>query len=118
MSKKIYIEFEGETYTLFFTKRVCKNMEQAGFVADEVPNKPHTMIPMLVRGAFQANHPLVNDKLRDLIYDSLFDKPGFIEVLGELYNEPMLELIADPDGDEKNAPKWRKSWADPTDEKD
>ena len=117
MSKEIYIEFEGQKYTLRFTKRTCRAMEQAGFVADEVPSKPHTMIPMLVRGAFQANHPFVNDKVRDRIFDSIYDKTGFIEVLSELYNEPMLELIADPEGGEKNAPTWSKSWEDSTEKK-
>ena len=110
MSKSISIDFEGTTYTLCYTKRVCKGMEAAGFVAEDIDRKPHTMIPLLVRGAFKANNPFVNDKLCDRIYDSIPDKPGFIEALGELYNEPLMELIAEPEGDAKNAAQWRKSW--------
>ena len=114
MSKEIYIEFEGKPYTLKYTKRTARQMEQAGFVSDELGTKPQTMIPLLVRGAFLANHPFVNDKLKDRIYDAISDKPGFIEALGDLYNEPMLELVAEPEGDEKNVVEWTKSWKDPT----
>lgn len=110
MSKQLTITFEDTTYTLCYTKRTCRNMEASGFVADELGAKPQTMIPLLVRGAFDAKHPFMDNKLKDRIYDSLRDKVGFIDALGELYNEPMLELIAEPEGDEKNAVTWKKNW--------
>lgn len=112
MSKSISIEFEGTTYTLCYTKRSVQNMERAGFVADDLDRKPMTMIPMLVRGAFQAKHPLVNDKTRDRVYEAISDKAAFIEALGELYNIPMLEMIAEPEGEEKNVATWSKNWKD------
>lgn len=110
MSKQITFEFENKTYTLEFTKRTVKQMEANGFDSNALGSKPQTMIPMLFRGAFLARHQFINDKIVDRIFEAMPDKVGLIEVLGEMYNEPMLELLAEPEEEGKNVVKWEKNW--------
>lgn len=95
MAKQIVIHYKDDTYTLEYTRAAVKQMERAGFVADEFEHKPMTMLPMLFEGAFIAHHPQVKRAKIEQIYDSLNDKAALIERLVEMYSEPFEALMDD-----------------------
>ena len=54
MAKIIEFDYEGEHYTLEFTRRTVKDMENEGFSLSAMRNRPMTMYPMLFAGAFKC----------------------------------------------------------------
>lgn len=109
MSKQLTFTYDGKDYTLEFTKRTVKEMEQKGFVASDLTEKPMTMLPALFAGAFLANHRFVKQDVIDEIYDKLTNKQDLIGKLTEMYNEPIIKLLEDPE-DKKGNLDWTASW--------
>ena len=105
MSKCVKIEYEGKTYELGYNKRTVQEVEGMGFVANKIDEMPGTMIPLLFKGAFLMNHRFTKDAVKDEIYRRLTKKEDLIAILGELYNEPLMELIEEPEDDEKKV-QW------------
>ena len=87
----------GVTYTLEYTRKSVEMMEKSGFVAEEVERKPMTMLPALFAGAFLAHHRFVKRDVIDNIYARLTHKDELISALVEMYNEPLLSLLDDPE---------------------
>ena len=106
MSKAIKFEYEGQQYELTFTKKTVKELEQAGFSPRKIEDMPMTMIPLLFFGAFRAKHPFVKKEVVDAIYKLMPDKQGLVEALGELYDDPHEDLIAEPEDSEKKV-EWK-----------
>lgn len=102
MSKQITFEYDGAKYTLEFTRKTVQLMQQNGFSADMVTDKPAVGIPMLFRGAFMVNHKNLKPGLADKIYESIKDREKLIPMLLVMYNEPIMEMIEDPEDTEKN----------------
>lgn len=92
-------------YHLTFTRDSVRKIESMGFNIEEVGTKPVTMLPLLIRGAFMANHPSVSTKVIDELYNEMSDKQSFIEVLAELYAEPINSLL---DDNKKGKVKWER----------
>lgn len=90
-----------ETYTLEFTRKTVSQMEKQGFVAEDVTKKPASMLPVLFAGAFLAHHRFVKQDVIDSIYARLGNKEELIGKLVEMYSEPIMTLLSDPD-DEGN----------------
>ena len=109
MAKILNITHKGETYTLEYTRRTVKAMEDSGFIASEVSKFPMSLLK-LFSGAFEANHSKVKQQKREQIYDSLVDKTGLLEKLVEMYNEPIAALVEDPDGADEGNATWTASW--------
>lgn len=109
MSKQINFEYKGTEYTLEFTRRTVEQMEREGFVADDVKVKPLTTLPALFAGAFKAHHRYVKREVIDEIYFSMKNKADLISKLAEMYNEPLLALIEEPDDSSENL-NWTPSW--------
>ncbi len=110
MAKQIVFEYNGTEYTLEFTKRTVAALEQQGFVAGLVGDKPMTMFPMLLKGAFMAHHRKLKEEIIDEIYKQIPDKQGFAEALVELYNAPLDALMDEPEEDTEKKIEWTKSW--------
>jgi len=108
MAKTITVNFEGNEYTLEFTRKTIELMEKQGFDISAISSKPMTMIPSLFKGAFLAHHRFVKDEVVDKILGQMKDKMALLEKLAEMYNEPMETLLADNDS-EGNA-EWGASW--------
>ena len=112
MSTKITITYQEKDYTLEFSRQSVRQMEAQGFVASEVENKPMTMIPLLVRGAFYKNHRSLPVEQIDEIYDNLANKmgegeeAGFIVELVKMYAETLNTLMADKKGKAGNVASW------------
>lgn len=112
MSTKINIEYQGKEYVLEYTRNTVKQMEQQGFVLDQVSERPMTMIPLLIYGAFMRNHKGVKRALVDEIYEHITDKigdsdNGFIQTLIEMYAETVSTLTDGSSVDEGNAAVWK-----------
>lgn len=108
MSKVLTIAHRGEKFTLEFTRRSVKTMEESGFVAAEVKDRPMLLLDLFA-GAFLANHRNVKRQKIEQIYDSCRGKDALLEKLVEMYNEPIAALMDDPEEDEGNA-TWTASW--------
>lgn len=109
MAKQITFTYKGTDYTLEFTRRTVQDMEREGFVVDEVQSKPMSALPALFAGAFKAHHRFIKRDLIDEIYESMPDKEKLIGKLAEMYNEPIMTLLTEPEGDEKKV-NWTASW--------
>lgn len=102
---------EGIEYLLEYDRRTIMQMEQNGFVADMISEKPMTMIPMLVSGAFLKHCRYVQQRDIDRIYDSIDDKEDFIGCLSAMYAEPIEALLEAPKkGKGSKKVEWKKNW--------
>lgn len=109
MSKTLTFEYEGETYTLEFTRRTVSEMERNGFVANDIDLKPMTVLPQLFAGAFLAHHRFVKNSTIEEIYSKMTKKEALIGKLAEMYNEPIMALVAEPEESKGNV-DWAASW--------
>ena len=101
--------FEDKEYTLEFTRRTVAEMEKKGFVASDITDKPMTTLPALFAGAFLAHHRFVKEDVIDNIYSKLTKKEDLIGKLAEMYNEPIMALVQEPEEDKGNV-NWTATW--------
>lgn len=109
MAKQLIFTYEGKEYTLEFTRRTVAEMEKKGFIASDITDKPMTTLPALFAGAFLAHHRFVNGDVIDNIYSKLTKKEDLIGKLAEMYNEPILTLVEEPEEAEGNL-DWTATW--------
>ena len=81
MAKQIIFSYEGKDYTLEYTRRTIQQMEAEGFVAEDI----------------------------DKIFAGMPDKESLIGKLAEMYNEPIMSLMDEPDEKTGNV-EWVTSW--------
>lgn len=105
MAKTIKFTYDGMDYVLEFTRATVQQMENEGFLIDDVDKKPMTMIPELFAGAFRANHRFTKKDTINEIYAAMPNKEKLLQTLGEMYYEPMQSLIDEPKDSSKNV-KW------------
>ena len=109
MAKQLRFTYQDKEYTLEYTRRSVEAMEKKGFVASEIETKPVTVLPALFAGAFLANHRYVKQDVIDEIYSKMTNKQELIGKLAEMYNEPIMALLNEPDESEGNL-DWTASW--------
>jgi len=109
MAKQLKINYNDKEYTLEFTRKTVAQMEGNGFVAADVETKPMTTLPLLFEGGFLAHHRWVKKDVIDEIFDHITNKEDLIGKLAEMYAEPILSLVEDPEESEGNA-SWTTSW--------
>lgn len=109
MAKQLIFEFEDKEYTLEFTRRTVAEMEKKGFVASDITDKPMTTLPALFAGAFLAHHRFAKEDVIDKIYSKLTKKEDLIGKLAEMYNEPIMALVEEPEEDKGNV-NWTATW--------
>ena len=109
MAKQLRFTYENKEYVLEFTRRSVEIMEKKGFVASDIDTKPMTVLPALFAGAFLANHKFEKPEVIDKIYSKLTNKQLLIGKLAEMYNEPIMALVNEPDESEGNL-DWTASW--------
>ena len=112
MATKITVKYQKSEYTLEYSRNAVKQMEQQGFVLDQIGDKPMTMVPLLVYGAFMKHHKGIKRNLVDEIYEHITDKVGdgengFIQALLEMYAETVNTLTDNSSVDEGNAATWK-----------
>lgn len=109
MAKQIIFQFEDKDYILEFTRKSIETMERQGFIVSEVTEKPVSTLPVLFAGAFLAHHRFVKKDVIDKIFDKLTNKQDLIGKLAEMYNEPIMALMDEPEGQEGNV-EWEASF--------
>lgn len=109
MAKQLTFTYEGKDYTLEFTRRTVAEMEKKGFIASDITDKPMTTLPALFAGAFLAHHRFVKEDIINDIYSKLTNKEDLIGKLAEMYNEPILALVEEPEKAEGNL-DWTATW--------
>jgi hypothetical protein len=109
MAKQIIFTYDGKEYTLEYTRRTIKQMEDEGFVARNIDDRPMTLLPALFAGAFKAHHRFVKTDVIDEIYAHMPNKEDLIGKLAEMYNEPIVSLMEEPEDTAKNV-EWTASW--------
>lgn len=110
MAKQIVFTYEDKEYTLEFTRRTVKQMEDEGFVAQDIDRKPMTLLPALFAGAFKAHHRFVKQDVIDKIYAGMPHKDELIGKLAEMYNGPIVTLMEEPDEKAVKNVSWEANW--------
>ena len=106
MAQKIEFEYEGTHYTLEFTRDVVRQMENAGFIIDEIQTKPALRIPQLFSGAFLRRHRREKQEKIEEIYKHMSDKDRLISKLSEMYYESLSTVMDDPEEDDPKKIIW------------
>jgi hypothetical protein len=109
MNKQLRFTYRDKEYCLEYTRNTVAQMEKKGFVASDIETKPVTVLPALFAGAFLANHRYVKEDVIDEIYSKLTNKQELIGKLAEMYNEPIMALVDEPEESEGNL-DWTASW--------
>ena len=109
MAKQLKFTYQDKEYCLEYTRKSVEIMEKSGFLISDIRIKPMTALPALFAGAFLANHRYVKQETVDAIFKKMTNKGELINKLSEMYNEPLSELIDDPDESEGNL-DWTASW--------
>ena len=115
MSTKITISYKKNDYVLEFSRATAAQIEEQGFVLDQIAEKPVKMIPLLVYGAFLRHNRGIKRSLVDEIYENLVNKAGdeaeqgFIATLAEMYAETVQTLTDSKSVDEGNKAVWSVS---------
>ena len=109
MAKQLIFTFEDKEYTLEYTRRTVAEMEKKGFIASDITDKPMTTLPALFAGAFLAHHRFVKEDVINNIYMKLTKKEDLIGKLAEMYNEPIMALVEEPEEDKGNV-NWTATW--------
>jgi len=110
VAKQIRFEYKGQEYILEFTRKSIEMMERQGFVAGDIVEKPMTTLPALFAGAFLAHHRYVKKELIDEIFSKMTDKEELIRKLAEMYNEPIMALMDEPNPNDEGNVKWEASF--------
>lgn len=112
MSTKVTISYQKKDYILEYSRTTAAQIEDQGFVLDQIAEKPVKMIPLLVYGAFLKHNRGIKRSLVDEIYENLIDKAGdeetqgFIATLAEMYAETVQTLTDTKPVDEGNRAVW------------
>ena len=109
MSKQLRFTYGDKEYCLEFTRKSVELMEKNGFVASDITAKPMTVLPALFAGAFLANHRFVKTEVINEIFSKMTNKSELIGKLSEMYNEPIMALVDEPEESEGNV-DWTASW--------
>ena len=101
----------GVTYTLEYTRKTVEMMERQGFIAADVEKKPMTLLPALFAGAFLAHHRFVKREVIDNLYARLTRKDELISHLVEMYNDPLVTLLDEPEQEDGEGNlSWKAGW--------
>lgn len=109
MNKQLRFTYQDKEYCLEYTRKTVEMMEKKGFVASDIDSKPMTILPTLFAGAFLANHRYVKPEIIDEIFSKMTNKQELIGKLAEMYNEPIMALLNEPEESEGNL-DWTASW--------
>lgn len=109
MAKQLIFTYGEKDYTLEFTRKTVSEMEKKGFIASEVEAKPMTTLPALFAGSFLAHHRFEKKETIDEIFSKMTNKEELIGKLAEMYNEPIMTLVEEPE-DSKGNLTWVASW--------
>ena len=109
MAKTLTIKYNDSEYTLEFTRKSIEILEKRGFKIADIQEKPVSTLPMLFAGAFIAHHKFAKPEVIEEIFSKLKNKEELLGKLAEMYNEPILAMMDEPEESEGNL-DWETSW--------
>lgn len=109
MNKQLRFTYRDKDYCLEYTRKTIEMMEKKGFVASDIDTKPMSILPALFAGSFLANHRFEKPEVIEEIFSKMTNKQDLIGKLAEMYNEPIMALLNEPDESEGNL-DWVASW--------
>ena len=109
MAKTLTIKYNDSEYTLEFTRKSIEILEKRGFKITDIQEKPVSTLPMLFAGAFIAHHKFAKPEVIEDIFSKLKNKEELLGKLAEMYNEPILAMMDEPEESEGNL-DWETSW--------
>ena len=110
MAKTITFNYDGTEYTLEFTRDSVAQMQKSGFKTSDIDNEYMIVLPELFAGAFLAHHPHIRRTLVDEIFSHFTNKVELVGKLAEMYNDPLEQLMAEPDEDDEKNVTWETGW--------
>lgn len=110
MAKTISFSYDGKDYVLEFTRASVTQMQRSGFRASDITDRYMDVLPDLFAGAFLAHHPKVKRSQVSEIFDHFTNKTELVNKLAEMYNDPLEQLMAEPDEDDEKNVKWEAGW--------
>lgn len=103
MNTKINLTYNGQPYTLEFSRMSIKMLEKTGFKYEEFLEQPMTNIELAFTAAFIKNHPKISQTTIDEIFEGCPNKNELIATISVMINECYESLLADPkEGSEGN----------------
>ena len=108
-AKQIFLTHEGKRYTLEYNRNSIRQMERQGFKINDSEGMPMSTVTALFNGAFLMHHRHLDPNTLDALYDTVPNKEQFLAKLSEMYSEPMLALMGEPEDNEGNT-TWEASW--------
>lgn len=96
MSKKMNVKYNGNEYTVGYTRASAAEAENAGLNINEIGQKPNVMIPLLVYYGFKSYNKGIKRGLVDEIFNDLKgNRDEFVSVLVEMYGETVNSLLSE-----------------------
>ena len=107
-NKQIQLTYKDKEYTLEYDRKTVGDLENMGFSANQMVDKPAAMLPLLFKGAFIKNHRFLKEDIINDIFEHISDKQELIRTLGEMITETYTSLMESDESDtkEKNA-SWK-----------
>lgn len=105
MAKQIKFNYDGKEYILEFNRKSVEAMEKQGFTLSDISDKPMSVLPNLFAGAFLMHHKFEKREVIDKIFKGIRNREELFSTLVEMYNEPIVALMSEPDDDEGNV-EW------------
>ena len=109
MAKTLTIKYNDSEYTLEFTRKSIEILEKRGFKITDIQEKPVSTLPMLFAGAFIAHHKFAKPEVIEEIFSKLKNKEELLGKLAEMYSEPILAMMDEPEESEGNL-DWETNW--------
>ena len=109
MAKTLTIKYNDSEYTLEFTRKSIEILEKRGFKITDIQDKPVSTLPMLFAGAFIAHHKFAKPEVIEEIFSKLKNKEELLGKLAEMYSEPILAMMDEPEESEGNL-DWETNW--------
>ena len=104
---KIELEYEGEKYTLEYTRATVKLLEANNFDVREWLTKPMTNVQLAFQAAFVKNHPKVSIDTIDDIFKHCPDKDGLIATLTKMITDTYEDLLNSTDENDPKKAIWK-----------
>lgn len=106
MAKRIEFDYDGQHYTLGFSRATIQKMENSGFVISNLTSKPSLTIPAFFAGSFLLCHKREKQEKIQEIYKHMTNKDKLIEALTEAYYEALDSLMEEPEEDDPKKIEW------------
>lgn len=102
MNTKIKFTYKDVPYTLEYDRSVVKQLENAGFNAQEFLKTPALSIELVFKGAFIKNHRNIKESLVDEIYKHMPKKEELVATMITMIQETYETLFEEPEESEGN----------------